>query len=122
MAKVAHSSSPSLPSPSVVRSTPAGISLTGAMTAVSYCTLIWVVSVTKDRPNGVSYKPLETKSDAATVFSVLNALGITTFAFRGHNPVLEIQGTMPSSSKRPSRLPMWEGVIPFLNIQNVFCF
>ncbi|KAM1526509.1 hypothetical protein FF2_015803 [Malus domestica] len=72
-----------------------------------------------DRPNGVSYKPLETKSDAATVFSVLNALGITTFAFRGHNPVLEVQGTMPSSSKRPSRLPMWEGVIPFLNIQNI---
>ncbi|CAN6539132.1 unnamed protein product [Malus baccata var. baccata] len=96
----------------------AGISLIGAITAVSYCTLIWVVSVTKDIPNGVSYKPLETKSDAATVFSVLNELGITTFAFRGHNPVLEIQGTMPSSSKRPSRLPTWEGVIPFLNIQN----
>ncbi|KAM2713671.1 hypothetical protein EV2_043503 [Malus domestica] len=88
----------------------AGISLIGAITAVSYCTLIWVVSVTKDRPNGVSYKPLETKSDAATVFGVLNALGITVFAFRGHNLVLEIQGTMPSNSQRPSRLPMWKGV------------
>ncbi|KAK9946836.1 hypothetical protein M0R45_012279 [Rubus argutus] len=93
----------------------AGVSLIGAITAVTYCTLIWVLSVTRERPIGVSYDhpalPLRVKSDvAASVFSTLNALGITVFAFRGHNLVLEIQGTMPSSIKSPSRLPMWKGV------------
>lgn len=119
----------------------AGVSLIGAITAVTYCTLIWVLSVTRERPIGVSYDhpalPLRVKSDvAASVFSILNALGITVFAFRGHNLVLEIQvkylnsfefspllmvillllipvylqGTMPSSIKSPSRLPMWKGV------------
>lgn len=74
----------------------AGVSLIGAITAVTYCTLIWVLSVTRERPIGVSYDhpalPLRVKSDvAASVFSILNALGITVFAFRGHNLVLEIQ-------------------------------
>ncbi|KAH7523433.1 hypothetical protein FEM48_Zijuj06G0010400 [Ziziphus jujuba var. spinosa] len=88
----------------------AGVSLIGAITAVSYCTLIWVLSITKGRPTGVSYEPQQAKSDVATLFKILNALGIIAFAFRGHNLVLEIQGTMPSSTKRPSRLPMWRGV------------
>ncbi|GMN34832.1 hypothetical protein TIFTF001_004929 [Ficus carica] len=88
----------------------AGVSLVGAITAVSYCTLIWVLSVSKGRLDGVSYGPLDAKSDVATLFETLNALGIIAFAFRGHNLVLEIQGTMPSSIKHPSRLPMWKGV------------
>ncbi|KAL6207612.1 hypothetical protein ACLB2K_018569 [Fragaria x ananassa] len=93
----------------------AGVSLIGAIAAVTYCTLIWVVSITRDRPAGVNYDypalPPEAKSEpAASVFSILNAIGITVFAFRGHNLVLEIQGTMPSSTKCPSRLPMWKGV------------
>ncbi|KAJ8762186.1 hypothetical protein K2173_007340 [Erythroxylum novogranatense] len=90
----------------------AGVSLIGAITAISYCTLIWVVSIIKGRPNGVSYDlpPEEPKSEMAGPFNVLNALGIIAFAFRGHNVVLEIQGTMPSSTKHPSRLPMWRGV------------
>lgn len=69
----------------------AGVSLVGAITAVSYCTLIWVLSVSKGRLDGVSYEPLDAKSDVATLFETLNALGIIAFAFRGHNLVLEIQ-------------------------------
>ena len=74
----------------------AGVSLIGAIAAVTYCTLIWVVSITRDRPAGVNYDypalPPQAKSDpAASVFSILNAIGITVFAFRGHNLVLEIQ-------------------------------
>ncbi|GAV68001.1 Aa_trans domain-containing protein [Cephalotus follicularis] len=88
----------------------AGVSLIGAISAVSYCTVIWVVSIAKRRPNGVSYDPLETKSAAARLCSILNALGIIAFAFRGHNLVLEIQGTMPINAKHPSRIPMWRGV------------
>ncbi|KAF5739308.1 lysine histidine transporter-like 8 [Tripterygium wilfordii] len=88
----------------------AGVSLVGAITAVGYCTLIWLVSIIKGSPVGVSYDPPEAKSDLARVSSILNALGIIAFAFRGHNLVLEIQGTMPSSTEEPSRIPMWRGV------------
>ncbi|CAA2961877.1 lysine histidine transporter-like 8 [Olea europaea subsp. europaea] len=88
----------------------AGVSLIGAATAVTYCTLTWVLSVTKNRPSGISYEPLQTKSDIANICSILNALGIIAFTFRGHNLALEIQGTMPSSLKHPSHLPMWKGV------------
>ncbi|PKA56031.1 Lysine histidine transporter-like 8 [Apostasia shenzhenica] len=89
----------------------AGVSLAGAITAVSYCTVIWVVSVGKGRLPGVSYAPAH--ADSGTVrrlLDICNALGIIAFAFRGHNVVLEIQGTMPSTLKHPSRVPMWRGV------------
>ncbi|XP_041012364.1 lysine histidine transporter-like 8 [Juglans microcarpa x Juglans regia] len=88
----------------------AGVSLIGAITAIGYCTLIWVVSVAEGRLPGVSYKPVKEKTQIAQVFGVLNALGIVSFAFRGHNLILEIQGTMPSSEKHPSRVPMRKGV------------
>ncbi|CAI0469020.1 unnamed protein product [Linum tenue] len=69
----------------------AGVSLVGAITAVGYCTIIWAVSVAEGRMPGVSYNPVRPGSDLEKVFSVLNALGIIAFAFRGHNLVLEIQ-------------------------------
>lgn len=70
----------------------AGISLIGAITAISYSTLIWVVSISKNRPVGVSYDPVpHAKSHAERVFDIFNALGIIAFAFRGHNLILEIQ-------------------------------
>ncbi|XP_004238627.2 lysine histidine transporter-like 8 [Solanum lycopersicum] len=88
----------------------AGISLVGSISAVTYCTLTWVISVVKERPQGVSFEPVENTSDVATICTILNALGMIVFAFRGHNLVLEIQGTMPSSLKNPSHVPMWKGV------------
>ncbi|KAI4366405.1 hypothetical protein MLD38_022288 [Melastoma candidum] len=39
----------------------------------------------------------------------MNALGIVAFAFRGHNLVLEIQATMPSTFKHPAYVPMRKG-------------
>ncbi|KAK4803096.1 hypothetical protein SAY86_001299 [Trapa natans] len=89
----------------------AGVSLIGAITAVGYCTLIWVISVAKGRIPGVSYDPdPSAKSEIVRLFDILNALGIISFAFRGHNLILEIQATMPSDEKHPSRVPMWRGV------------
>lgn len=88
----------------------AGVSLIGAITAIGYCTLIWALSITKGRPTGVSYEPVKTGSELARICSVLNAVGIVAFVFRGHNVVLEIQGTMPSSRQKSSRQPMWKGV------------
>lgn len=69
----------------------AGISLVGSISAVTYCTLTWVVSVVKERPEDVSFETVENKSDLERVCSILNAIGMIAFAFRGHNLVLEIQ-------------------------------
>ncbi|XVF45617.1 hypothetical protein PTKIN_Ptkin02bG0221000 [Pterospermum kingtungense] len=88
----------------------AGVSLIGAITAIGYCTIIWIVSVVEGRLPGVSYNPVKANSEVTRIFNVLNALGIIAFAFRGHNLVLEIQATMPSDEKHPSRVPMWKGV------------
>ncbi|GAB2291367.1 Lysine histidine transporter-like 8, variant 2 [Dionaea muscipula] len=87
----------------------AGLSLIGAVTAVTYSTMVWLLSVTKERPPTVSYRPISLPTFTASVFSVLNSLGIVAFAFRGHNLVLEIQATMPSTFKHPARVPMWNG-------------
>ncbi|KAF8656429.1 hypothetical protein HU200_060702 [Digitaria exilis] len=88
----------------------AGVSLVGATASVAYCTMIWVVSVAKGRVAAVSYDPVKAPNDVDATLSVLNGLGIIAFAFRGHNVVLEIQGTMPSTLKHPSHVPMWKGV------------
>ena len=69
----------------------AGLSLVGAVTAITYSTMVWVLSVSQTRPAQISYEPISLPSVGASVFSVFNALGIIAFAFRGHNLVLEIQ-------------------------------
>lgn len=87
----------------------AGLSLVGAVTAVTYCTMVWVLSISRPRPPGVSYTAEEGKSVVASTFSYLNALGIVAFSFRGHNLAMEIQATMPSTMKHPAHVPMWRG-------------
>lgn len=69
----------------------AGVSMIGAVTAIGYCTMVWLVSVTEGRLDGVSYDPVREDNNIAMIFSILNAFGIIAFAFRGHNLILEIQ-------------------------------
>ncbi|KAG4915356.1 hypothetical protein JHK87_052913 [Glycine soja] len=38
-------------------------------------------------------------------------VGDVAFAYAGHNVVLEIQATIPSSPEKPSKGPMWRGVL-----------
>ena len=45
------------------------------------------------------------------VFNFFNALGDVAFAYAGHNVVLEIQATIPSTPEEPSKKPMWKGVV-----------
>lgn len=45
------------------------------------------------------------------MFGFFSALGDVAFAFAGHNVVLEIQATIPSTPEMPSRKPMWKGVV-----------
>ena len=72
----------------------AGVSLIGAITAVTYCTLFWVLSLSKDRPPSVSYTSSLSQHDQSFVFKffiVINSIGIIVLSFRGHNVMLEIQ-------------------------------
>lgn len=67
-------------------------SLIGSIAAVVYFTILWTVSISKNKLDGVSHNPLMSASSEATrIRNVINALGIIAISFRGHNVVLEIQ-------------------------------
>ncbi|KAK2381311.1 lysine histidine transporter [Trifolium repens] len=91
----------------------AAVSLVGAVASISYCTLFWSLSVKKGRPEGVSYKTtlVSQESTVVKISDIMNAIGIIVLAFRGHNVVLEIQGTLPSNFNETSKGPMRRGVI-----------
>ncbi|PIN25725.1 hypothetical protein CDL12_01519 [Handroanthus impetiginosus] len=72
----------------------ASISLIGSLTALAYCSLLWVLSVSKGRPHdlaGESRLNGNDDDDDGGIRNVLNSIGIIALAFRGHNLVLEIQ-------------------------------
>lgn len=71
----------------------AGVSLIGAIMGVGYLTMVWVLSVSTPLTNDlkVTYHIRTPGGALADTFSILNALGIIAFAFRGHNLVPEIQ-------------------------------
>ncbi|KAI3446313.1 hypothetical protein Pfo_002978 [Paulownia fortunei] len=87
----------------------ASVSLIGSITALVYCCLLWVLTVSKGRPDDLKQEAT-LDDDASGIRNVLNGFGIIALAFRGHNLVLEIQGTIPTNQKQPSRKSMWRGV------------
>ncbi|KMT01302.1 hypothetical protein BVRB_9g213180 [Beta vulgaris subsp. vulgaris] len=90
----------------------AWVSLISAITAMVYCTLIWILSISNDGHTGYTYrhpaKGLEL--EMRSFKDVLLAIGVVAFSFRGHNLVLEIQGTLPANTKDPTNKRMWKGV------------
>ncbi|EOA40429.1 hypothetical protein CARUB_v10009155mg [Capsella rubella] len=86
------------------------ISLAAAVMSLTYSTIAWAASVHKGVHPDVDYSP-RASTDAGRVFNFLNALGDVAFAYAGHNVVLEIQATIPSTPEMPSKVPMWRGVI-----------
>ncbi|KAI5647751.1 hypothetical protein M9H77_33756 [Catharanthus roseus] len=87
-------------------------SLIGSIAAVVYFTILWTVSISKNKLDGVSHNPLMSASSEATrIRNVINALGIIAISFRGHNVVLEIQGTLPSCPQNPPQHRMRKAVI-----------
>lgn len=76
----------------------------------SYSTIAWVASVHKGVVADVQYSGRESTT-SGSVFAFLSALGDVAFAFAGHNVVLEIQATLPSTPETPSKKPMWKGVV-----------
>ncbi|CAE5958612.1 unnamed protein product [Arabidopsis arenosa] len=86
------------------------ISLAAAVMSLTYSTIAWTASVHKGVHPDVDYTP-RASTDAGKVFNFLNALGDVAFAYAGHNVVLEIQATIPSTPEMPSKIPMWRGVV-----------
>ncbi|KAE8688172.1 Lysine histidine transporter-like 1 [Hibiscus syriacus] len=87
-----------------------GVSLAAAVMSLSYSTIAWVASVAKGAQPDVDYS-YKDPSTSGKVFEFLAGLGEIGFAYAGHNVVLEIQATMPSTLEKPSKHPMWRGVI-----------
>ncbi|XP_022869817.1 lysine histidine transporter 1-like [Olea europaea var. sylvestris] len=87
-----------------------GVSLAAAVMSLSYSTIAWGASVDKGVQKDVQYGYKATTT-AGTVFNFFSALGNVAFAYAGHNVVLEIQATIPSTPEKPSKVPMWRGVI-----------
>ncbi|KAL2523169.1 Lysine histidine transporter 1 [Forsythia ovata] len=87
-----------------------GVSLAAAVMSLSYSTIAWGASVDKGVQEDVQYGYIATTT-AGTVFNFFSALGDVAFAYAGHNVVLEIQATIPSTPEKPSKVPMWRGVI-----------
>nr|XP_043617652.1 lysine histidine transporter 1-like [Erigeron canadensis] len=97
-----------------------GISLLAAIMSVCYSTIAWTASLKKGVLPDVEYRSRESTTPGKT-FAFLSALGDVAFAFAGHNVVLEIQATIPSTPETPSKKPMWKGVI-FAYIVVALCY
>nr|GMC50825.1 lysine histidine transporter 1-like [Ipomoea batatas] len=87
-----------------------GVSLAAALMSLSYSIIAWGASVNKGVQADVDYGPTDA-SRSGMVFNFFSALGDVAFAYAGHNVVLEIQATIPSTPEKPSKGPMWKGVI-----------
>ncbi|XP_057431496.1 lysine histidine transporter 2-like [Lotus japonicus] len=96
------------------------VSLGAAAMSLTYSTIAWGTSIKKGIEPNVDYS-IKSHSTADAIFNFLSALGDVAFAYAGHNVVLEIQATMPSSPEVPSKKPMWRGVI-LAYIGVAFCY
>ncbi|KAG2269639.1 hypothetical protein Bca52824_064194 [Brassica carinata] len=86
------------------------LSLAAAVMSLTYSTIAWGASVHKGVRPDVDYSS-RASTTPGNVFNFLNALGDVAFAYAGHNVVLEIQATIPSTPEVPSKVPMWRGVV-----------
>ncbi|XP_017433387.1 lysine histidine transporter 2 [Vigna angularis] len=86
------------------------VSLAAAVMSLAYSTIAWVASLKKGTVENVDYG-YKAHSTADGVFNFMTAMGDVAFAYAGHNVVLEIQATIPSTPEKPSKIAMWKGVI-----------
>ncbi|CAN0924661.1 Lysine histidine transporter 1 [Linum grandiflorum] len=87
-----------------------GVSLAAAVMSLSYSTIAWTTSIKKGVQPDVQYVS-RASTTTGTVFNFLSAMGDVAFAYAGHNVVLEIQATIPSTPEKPSKIAMWRGVL-----------
>ncbi|XP_057416178.1 lysine histidine transporter 2 [Lotus japonicus] len=96
------------------------ISLLAAIMSLAYSTIAWGASIERGVKPDVDYG-YKAHSTADGVFNFFCAMGEVAFSYAGHNVVLEIQATMPSTPEKPSKKPMWKGVV-VAYIGVAFCY
>jgi len=96
------------------------VSFSAAVMSLTYSVIAWGASLAKGPTANVSYGP-RASTTSGSVFNFFNALGDVAFAYAGHNVALEIQATIPSTPEKPSKGPMWKGVI-FAYIIVAICY
>lgn len=79
----------------------------GCISTYRYSTIAWTASLHKVIQPGVEYG-YPASSRAGTVFDFFTVLADVAFAYAGHNVVLEIQATIPSTPAKPSKKPCGE--------------
>ncbi|PUZ73901.1 hypothetical protein GQ55_1G023300 [Panicum hallii var. hallii] len=88
------------------------VSAAAAVMSLTYSMIAFFASAAKGaHATAAADYALRAPTTAGKVFGVLNALGAIAFAYAGHNVVLEIQATIPSTPEQPSKKPMWRGVV-----------
>lgn len=75
-----------------------------------YSTIAWTAALGRGKQPDVDYAYRSTET-SSNVYGFLGGLGEVAFAYAGHNVVLEIQATIPSTPEKPSKKPMWKGVL-----------
>ncbi|KAK1438163.1 hypothetical protein QVD17_03966 [Tagetes erecta] len=97
-----------------------GVSLAAAVMSISYSVIAWAAALKRGTHEDVDYS-LRSKTHVGQMFDMFSALGDVAFAYAGHNVVLEIQATIPSTPEKPSKGPMWLGcVVAYLIV--AFCY
>ncbi|EES17926.1 lysine histidine transporter 2 [Sorghum bicolor] len=79
-----------------------------AYSMIAFCTS--VVKGARATAGAIDYG-LRATTTSGQAFGMLSALGTVSFAYAAHNVVLEIQATIPSTPEKPSKKPMWRGVV-----------
>ncbi|CAL5348186.1 unnamed protein product [Camellia sinensis] len=94
------------------------VSLLAAVMSFSYSMVACVASIWRginirqhNQNNDIIKYGVRSHTIAGIVFDVFTSLGTIAFAFAGHSVALEIQATIPSSAEKPSKKPMWRGVM-----------
>ncbi|XP_076940403.1 lysine histidine transporter 1-like [Bidens hawaiensis] len=86
------------------------VSFAAAVMSLSYSLIAWTAALHRGYQEDVDYS-LRSKTPSAQMFGMFTALGDVAFAYAGHNVVLEIQATIPSTPDKPSKGPMWLGCV-----------
>ncbi|CAN4082314.1 unnamed protein product [Withania somnifera] len=86
----------------------------------SYCIIAWAASIAKGMQPNVDYG-YKAENTGEGIFNFLSGFGEVAFAYAGHNVVLEIQATIPSTPEKPSKGPMWKGVV-FAYVVVALCY
>ncbi|OWM76190.1 lysine histidine transporter-like 2 [Punica granatum] len=86
------------------------VSLAAAVMSLSYSIIAWAASLKKGVLPDVDYS-YKASTSTGVMFNFFSALGDVAFAYAGHNVVLEIQATIPSTPENPSKKAMWRGVV-----------